>query len=275
MARDRRSAADTDPFLTAIDSRLAALQQLRASYLAARAAGAIGSIPPGEAAASWPAPLPGPHGEAPKAPEDGPADRPQRRGSIAAAAEACLAGASRPLRARDIAKALRAQGLVSSGASFAATITSAMHRLRARGRVVRTAGGWAIAGSPAASQPAPVEARLQPVRPKPKRPRRPRPIPQPGEPTPDRREGGLAWRIESLLRSHGQPVAARYVASATGEPLNVVGLTLGRMIRQERVEKDADGRFAVVVQNADGAERTHEAGDLPSEPGQHAIVPRT
>jgi hypothetical protein len=42
-------------------------------------------------------------------------------------------------------------------------------------------------------------------------------------------------------------VAARYVADATGEPLNVVGLTLGRMVRQQRVERQADGHFSVLV----------------------------
>jgi hypothetical protein len=87
-----------------------------------------------------------------------------------------------------------------------------------------------------------------------KAPRRPRPRRAPTEPAPDRQEGGLAWRIESLLKSHGQPVAARYVANATGEPVNVVGLALGRMVRQQRVEKQTDGRFAVVVPLAEPAE---------------------
>ena len=46
-------------------------------------------------------------------------------------------------------------------------------------------------------------------------------------------------------------MAARFVAEATGEPLNVVGLTLGRMVKQQRVEKQPDGHFAVVVPMAD------------------------
>lgn len=83
--------------------------------------------------------------------------------------------------------------------------------------------------------------------------RGPRRAPKTSEPTPDRQPGGLAWRIESLLRSHGQPVAARYVAEATGEPLNVVGLALGRMVRQRRVEKQADGHFTVVLRMGDNA----------------------
>jgi hypothetical protein len=251
MPDDRPAAAGTDPFLAAIDSRLAALKQLRESYLAARAAGAIG--PHTESAADWLAPA----AEAARLPRRQPATAagpeaepggPQRRGAIATAAETYLASAPRACSAPEIAAALEGQGLTSAGASFAATITSAMHRLRQRGRVVRRPDGWAVVGSPAASLPV-RERRASKrggSRPR-RRARRPRPLAASVDPTPDRREDGLAWRIESLLKSHGDPVAARFVANETGEPLNVVGLTLGRMIQQERVEKDAEGRFHVVM----------------------------
>lgn len=251
MPRDRRSAPETDAFLAAIDSRLAALQRLRDSYLAARAVGAIG--PHGEA--SWlPALGAVPPATPSEAPEPAPAPSRRRSASIVGAAEAYLAASPVPRKAREVAEGLRAQGLASSSSNLTSTITSALHRLERRGRVVRRPEGWAVHGSPAArlAASAPAPAPPAPRKQKQKRTRRPRPLAQSKEPTPDREEGGLAWRIESLLKSHGHPVAARYVANATGEPLNVVGLTLGRMIQQDRVEKDEDGRFAVVVRSADG-----------------------
>jgi hypothetical protein len=54
-------------------------------------------------------------------------------------------------------------------------------------------------------------------------------------------------------------VAARYVSEATGEPLNVVGLALGRMVRQQRIEKQPDGHFMVVLRAPD--ETTHSEAE--------------
>jgi hypothetical protein len=261
-----------DPFLALIDARLAALQQLRASYLAAKAAGAIGQG--GEALPSIPAarPLPAealpsePPGDSadlaeplaagpPSSPDEPvavaparpPMDDGRKRGrGIGDAVRQCLASATAPQSVRDIARALRLQGVVSKAASMEATIASALHRLKQQGATIRTRRGWLPGGPDAAARAAAFDAapdrapRIVGRRP-------PRPRRAVAETPADRQEGGLAWRIESLLKSHGQPVAARYVASATGAPVNVVGLALGRMVKQQRVEKQSDGRFAVVV----------------------------
>jgi hypothetical protein len=165
---------------------------------------------------------------------------------VAAEVERLLVATAKPMKVRDIAADLRRSGVGSTGGRLDATINSSLHRLKHRGRAVRTPDGWR-AGSSAAAPELPAVVRLPPHGPR--RPRRLRPAT--GEPTPDRRPDGLAWRIESLLKSHGQPVAARFVAEATGEPLNVVGLRLGRMVKQQRVEKQPDGHFAVVVPMAE------------------------
>jgi hypothetical protein len=229
MNTTRRSVDARDPFVVGIDARIAALERLRASYLEAKAAGAIG--PTGdllEAAVSPPL-------EAPvaAAPEPG-----RRRGRIAAEIEGILLAASGPLKTRQIADVLRDRRVVPAAAKVEPTINSTLSRLKHHGRAVRTPDGWVVPNG----AHAPIVTRVPPRRTR--QARRPRVS---GEPTPDRRPDGLAWRIESLLRSHGRPVAARYVADATGEPLNVVGLTLGRMVRQQRVERQADGHFSVLV----------------------------
>ena len=241
MKTVQRSGSDSDPFLEMIEARVAALQQLRASYLAAKATGALGQV--GDVLASTTsaaAPsLPAPNPDAP------PARRTRRRG-VASEVERLLIETATPMKVRDIAADLRRSGFASTGGRLDGTINSSLHRLKHRGRAVRTPAGWRASSSTAAPE-LPTVVRLPPHGPR--RPRRLRPTT--GEPTPDRRPDGLAWRIESLLKSHGQPVAARFVAEATGEPLNVVGLTLGRMVKQQRVEKQPDGHFAVVVPMAD------------------------
>jgi hypothetical protein len=283
MAKVSRSPADADadPFLEMIEARVAALQHLRTSYLAAKAAGAIGQtalqLPPirGRAPASL---------EARASVESAPGRR-----TISGEVARLLSEAAHPMKARAIAAAVQRTGVVTSATSLGPTIHSILHRLKHRGHATRVPAGWvttrsvttpAIAGrfsgsasdatviapsvapsvsaepgrgaaatGPAQAMPAaPSVVRVPPHVPK---PRAPRPRPAPGEPAADQRPGGLAWRIESLLRSHGKPVAARYVAQATGEPLNVVGLALGRMVRQQRVEKQSDGQFAVVLEMAE------------------------
>jgi hypothetical protein len=248
----------TDTFLTTIDTRIAALQQLRASYLAAMAAGAIGPsedlVPAPMAAAPPP----------PPAREEPPAPVRRAHGAISAEIVQILRDSPRPLKVRDLASALRQRGIASRASNIRSTVNSILHRMRQRGLAVRSAQGWTLTATGAgATTPAreslessaaqasattaalPTVTRL-PAR-LPRRLRTPRPRPASSEPTADQRPGGLAWRIESLLKSHGKPVAARYVADATGEPLNVVGLALGRMVRQQRVEKQADGPFVTTA----------------------------
>jgi hypothetical protein len=237
MADTHATSPESDPFLAMIDTRLAALQHLRASYLAARVAGAVGQSgdirPPVAPTAPWPVPA---------ADSTPPPVAHARRGMVSSAVERLLAEWPHPLKPRAIATALRRDGVTS--AKLGASINSALHRLKHLGRVVRTDAGWTVNRAGETSAPSiPPVVRVPPHRPR--RARRPRPAS--AEPKPDQRPDGLAWRIESFLKSHGKPVAARYVAEATGEPINVVGLALGRMVRQQRVEKQDDGHFAVVV----------------------------
>jgi hypothetical protein len=250
----------TDTFLTTIDTRIAALQQLRASYLAAVAAGAIGP-----ADDLVPAPMTPPPAPSERAIEPAPAMKRPAHGEISAEIVQLLRDSPGPLKVRDLAAGLRHRGISSRASNIRSTVNSILHRMRQRGLAVRAPQGWTLSATGAsAAPPAPqgidsspgaetpeLAAAATPItRLPPRLPRRlrtPRPRPVPSEPTPDQRPGGLAWRIESLLKSHGQPVAARYVADATGEPLNVVGLALGRMVRQQRVEKQADGHFVTAM----------------------------
>jgi hypothetical protein len=226
-----RPSSENDRFLDAIDARIAALQQLRTSYLAALATGALGHL----GALSVPATTP-----AAAMPVGDPAATGSRRahGSIAIEVERVLNEFVGAMTVRRIAAELRQLGLDSVGGRLEATITSTLHRLKARGRAVRTEDGWMVGpGRPA--RPAREKS------PRPPRPRRPRSAN--GEPPPDRAPGGMASRIEDLLRSQSQPWTAHAVADALGEPLQIVGLTIGRLVRQRRIEKDADGRFALAA----------------------------
>lgn len=272
---------DTDAFLALLDARISALQELRASYLAAKATGALGRPEEVAAAIGAPAraatptaelapvlasplvevsapvtapvefsPAPSTTVDSPAAPEAG---RRRRHLGIAAAVRTYLQTMDGARRAAEIARDLKQRGIAAP--KLDQTVTSLLHRLRQRGEVERVTDGW-IRVTPGMEIPNRMPARLR------------APRSAPAGPTPDRREGGLAWKIESLLKSHGQPVAARYVAEATGEPLNVVGLTLGRMVRQQRVEKQSDGRFAVVMSIADPAAAV--ADDAPHQNGHDA-----
>lgn len=120
MAKIPRSS-DPDPFLAMIDTRVAALQQLRASYLAAKAAGAIGQsshvlpeltdTPLATHETGVPAGVRG--------------ARPE---TISAEVERLLAGTPKPMKVRDIAAALRRtrgrQATAKTQAKMAGTVNS-------------------------------------------------------------------------------------------------------------------------------------------------------
>jgi hypothetical protein len=133
--------AEVLPSIADIDTKIAALQALRASLVAAHAAGAIGQ--PSDVS-TW-----SQSGEqAVPAAIGTPVDLP--RGallgkSVPAAIKLYLAAARQKKTTREIATALRDGGVESLATNFETTVTSALHRLRIASEVLRFDDGWALA----------------------------------------------------------------------------------------------------------------------------------
>jgi hypothetical protein len=133
--------ADVLPSIADIDTKIAALQALRASLVAAHAAGALGQ--PSDVS-TWS--QSGDH--AVPAAIGTPIDLP--RGallgkSVPAAIKLYLAAARQKKTTREIASALRDGGVESLASNFETTVTSALHRLRMASDVLRFDDGWALA----------------------------------------------------------------------------------------------------------------------------------
>jgi hypothetical protein len=138
MASDK---PETDNFLAQLDARIAALQALRESYLRVLALGALGQ--PGEDTATS-----GALAISSLSVLGGPVELPTGAflgKSIPAAVKLFLQAARRKQSVKDISTALREGGIESTSANFETTVTSALHRLKANGEVLRFKDGWALA----------------------------------------------------------------------------------------------------------------------------------
>jgi hypothetical protein len=142
MASDRSGKiGEVLPSVADIDTKIAALQALRASLLAAHAAGAIGqptdvstmSVSDSQAIAH----VTGTPVELPRGALLGK--------SVPAAIKLYLAAARQKKTTREIATALRDGGVESLASNFDTTVTSALHRLRMASDVLRFDDGWGLA----------------------------------------------------------------------------------------------------------------------------------
>lgn len=145
--------ADLDGFLVAIDAKIAALQQLRQSYIAAVSVGAIGQAgeidpsvlapPAGGAAGSG-------SGTAPGSQSNGPIELPTgvfRDKGIADAIRAYLGMARRKQTFLAMKTALKEGGLATTSAFFDQTLSSTLHRMRKSGELLQFKDGWDLAAS--------------------------------------------------------------------------------------------------------------------------------
>jgi hypothetical protein len=142
MASDRSGrTVEVLPSVADIDTKIAALQALRTSLVAAHAAGALG--PPSDLSATSSG-----GGQANPAATGTPMDLP--RGallgkSVPAAIKLYLSAVRQKKTTRDIATALKEGGVESLASNFETTVTSALHRLRMASEVLRFDDGWALA----------------------------------------------------------------------------------------------------------------------------------
>jgi hypothetical protein len=142
MASERsEKMVDLLPSIADIDAKIAALQALRASLVAAYGVGAIGQ-PSGISNMS----LGG--DQAIPAPAGAPTELP--RGallgkSVPAAIRFYLSVVRQKKTTREIATALKEGGVESLAGNFETTVASALHRLKIAAEVLRFDDGWALA----------------------------------------------------------------------------------------------------------------------------------
>jgi hypothetical protein len=137
MASDK---PETDNFLAQLDARIAALQALRDTYLRAMALGALGALSDDVVA--------GLNAPTSMVSANGPVDLPTGAflgKSIPAAVKLYLQAARRKQTVREIADALRDGGMETTATSFEGSVTSALHRMKGNGEVLRFKEGWALA----------------------------------------------------------------------------------------------------------------------------------
>ena len=130
--------AEIDQFLVMIDTKIAALQALRSSYVAALSVGALGQaadqsavLPPGPVAMTG-APLDLPRGAL-------------LGKTIPAAIKLYLATVRQKRTNTEITAAMREGGVESLAGNFDATVAGALHRMKKAGEVLRFDDGWALA----------------------------------------------------------------------------------------------------------------------------------
>jgi hypothetical protein len=130
---------DFTEFLAVLEAKRAALDALIGSYRAALSIGALGQ--PGEVDTSGP--------QAPSMSKGGgPVELPQGAllgMSIPNAIKLLLSAARRKLSTREITTGLKDGGVESTSKFFENTVTTALHRLKSSGDVLKFNDGWALA----------------------------------------------------------------------------------------------------------------------------------
>ena len=138
MASEKFDFAD---FLAVLEAKRAALDALIGSYRHAMSIGALGQ--PGDIDMSSVASGAGLGGKS-----SGPIDLPQGAllgMSLPAAIKLYLSAARRKQTTREITTALKEHGVESTSRHFENTVTTALHRLKTAGDVLKFADGWALA----------------------------------------------------------------------------------------------------------------------------------
>lgn len=242
---------ETDGFLAAIEAKLAALAALKESYLRAVSVGALGQL--GDADMS----------SLDQTAKGGAFELPSQAlvgKSIPAAVKLYLSSVKRKLSVRDIAAALKDGGVESTAASFENTVTSALHRLKANNEVLKFKDGWA---DPSVVPPSMrhrivgdddsvVRKRARAA----KREKKPsarktaskakktsRSARRPGEIKAEKAKGpGLEQRVNTYLQTRGNEfTTVQELVNQLKVPAQVLNLTLGKMRKAEKIEKNQNG----------------------------------
>jgi hypothetical protein len=139
MASDK---LDFAAVLAVLEAKRAALDTLIGSFRAAMSMGALGQFGDIDVAAV------GIGASGPSMKASGPIDLPQGAllsMSLPAAIKLYLSVARRKQTTREIATALKEQGVESTSRNFENTVTTALHRLKNAGDVLKFNDGWALA----------------------------------------------------------------------------------------------------------------------------------
>jgi hypothetical protein len=241
-------ASETKPstggFLAVLEARYAALGRLIESYRDALSLGALGQ--PGDVDLSD-TPVSGqPAGVAYDLPTGALLGK-----SIPGAAKLYLSAVRKKQTTREITTALRDGGVESTAANFENTVTSALHRLKAAGEVLKFKDGWALAelypenlrNRIAKEQ----NGKAAPKRAKVKKRTRTRSTSKAEKAQGTGKPESIDTRIATFLRAHP---AQRFAPKQVGEALNeanvkAVGMAFARLVRFGKVTRAADGFFAV------------------------------
>jgi len=228
---------DPTAILAYLEAKVVALQNLIASWKAAQAVGALG--PAGD--------LPEGIGVAKAAPVELPVGL-LRSMSLPEAVKTYLSAAKRKQSIKEIAEALKQDGVESTAARFETVVTSALNRLKKSGVVLRFKDGWDLAESYPEQlrnrllqeSKASLTAKKKP--PKAKNPKQPI-------------VHGLGWKIKLRLESESpKAYSSKEMAEALGmDDVAPVAMTLGRLVAEKKVAKVAGGKYQAM-----GAARVQE-----------------
>ena len=237
MPEKKEKPLETDGFLGSLDAKIAALQTLRASYVAAVSIGAFGQ--PGEGGSiSFPmgagvvgvsgAPMELPHGAL-------------LGKSLPAAIRLYLSAIKRKQTIKEIATALREGGVESTAANFETSISSAVNRLKASGEVLRFKDGWALAEFYPDSLRAKIGAATEAKpRKKGRKAAKRTGTKKAAEPEPSSKTQILA----TFLAKHpGVSYTSSELAAAAGVASVGLGIVLMHLQKAGKVRKDGDGRY--------------------------------
>jgi len=144
---------ETDPFLTALEVKIAALQQLRESYIAAASVGAIGPVSGleiGNVVVSGGGSAAGTSSTVGVGASTGPIELPTgvfRDKGLADAIRMYLSIAKRKQTQKEIKAALMEGGLATTAEFFDATLAGTLHRMKRKGELLQFKDGWDLAES--------------------------------------------------------------------------------------------------------------------------------
>jgi hypothetical protein len=234
--------SETDPVLARIQAKIDAWQAVADSYRAALALEQSGEMEGGNGRRS-----------------DAPVELPIgafRGMKIPKAIKLFLQAMRRKQTAREIAAGLRDGGMETTASNFEATVTGALHRLKADGEVLRFKDGWDLAEAHSAA----LRNRLakenkkdtKTVKKRGSKARRGGATKKvvasksPMVKTTTPKGPTLDQRIAAFLRSRPlEWFTTKQVAESLKETdMKVVGMAFARMVRFSKVAKDDDGRYA-------------------------------
>ena len=166
--------------------------------------------------------------------------------SIPAATKLYLSAVKKKQTTKEITNALRDGGVESTSKNFDNIVTTALHRLRMSGVLLRFKdGGWGLAELYPANirasigQPSKAKQATKRYRPPKKKIKRARTKKKPGE--------GLEASLAGHLHAHpDKAFTPSDLGGELGADPRVVAMTLARLIKKQTATKGTDGRYSAV-----------------------------